>query len=174
MHIYFRMKYSLKPRNMHTFALWSFSPYIDLAFVNTMSQNHTTSNGILGRNQINHTALNTVCQIHGNAPWHVIFRVHTLLSLFKPVYALWHTIFIIALALTGIPFSITSALLCRYIRFTSLTNRTSQFPSRITSSSRLPSKTTLCIILPTSFHWEASEEGPWALLGIWHHWHEND
>ena len=34
-----------------------------------MSQNHTTSDGILGRDQIDNPALNTLDQYHGNAPW---------------------------------------------------------------------------------------------------------
>ena len=58
---------------MHALSLCSSSPYIDLAFVNNMSKNHTTSSGILGRNQINHTTLNTMCQNHGNAPWYYKF-----------------------------------------------------------------------------------------------------
>lgn len=40
-----------------------------------MSQNHTTSDGILGRNQINHTVLNNMCQNHGNVPWYCNFGV---------------------------------------------------------------------------------------------------
>ena len=66
MQIYFRVKYSLKPRPMHTFALWSSSPYIYLAFINTMSQNHSTTDGIPRRDQIDNPALNNVGQNHGH------------------------------------------------------------------------------------------------------------
>ena len=90
------------------------------------------------------------------ATWYILFHVHTILCLYKPAYALLHILFIITLALTGISFLVTSKLLCRYIRFTLLTNSllskvnsSSQFPSRTTSSSRLPSRTTHCIILST-------------------------
>ena len=33
-----------------------------------MSQNHTTSDGIPGRDQIDNQALNTMVQYHGNTP----------------------------------------------------------------------------------------------------------
>ena len=58
----------IKPRPMHTLALWSSSPYIYLAFVNTMSQNHSTTDGIPRWDQIDNPALNTVGQYHGNVP----------------------------------------------------------------------------------------------------------
>ena len=34
-----------------------------------MSQNHSTADGIPGRDQIDNQALNTLGQYHGNAPW---------------------------------------------------------------------------------------------------------
>ena len=66
-----------------------------------MSQNHTTTNGIPERDQIDIPALNKMGQYHGNTPefinlerkypyvtCHILFRVHMLLPLNKPVYAL--------------------------------------------------------------------------------------
>ena len=38
-----------------------------------MSQNHTTSNGIPGRDQIYNQVLNTMGQYHGNTPWYSKF-----------------------------------------------------------------------------------------------------
>ena len=38
-----------------------------------MSQNHTTSDGIPGRDQIDNQALNTMGQYHGNTPWYSKF-----------------------------------------------------------------------------------------------------
>ena len=38
-----------------------------------MSQNHTTSDGIPGRDQIDNPVLNTMDQYHGNAPWYSNF-----------------------------------------------------------------------------------------------------
>ena len=40
-----------------------------------MSQNHTTSNGIPGRDQIDIQALCTKGQYHGKNPWFYKFRV---------------------------------------------------------------------------------------------------
>ena len=40
-----------------------------------MSQNHTTSDGIPGRDQIDNQALNTVGQYQGNTPWYSKFGV---------------------------------------------------------------------------------------------------
>ena len=58
-----------------------------------MSQNHTTSDGILGWNQINHTALNTMWQNHGNAPWYYNFGakkgIHVLGRTYLHAYATW-------------------------------------------------------------------------------------
>ena len=58
-----------------------------------MSQNHTNSDGILGRNQINHTILNTFCQNHGNAPWYYNFGaqkgIRDLGHTYPRVYATW-------------------------------------------------------------------------------------
>ena len=105
------------------------------------------------------------------ATWDILICVHTRLGLYKLAYTLWHIIFIISLALTGIIFSVTSELLYRYIIFTSLTNRllskdnsSSQFPSRTTSSSRLPSRTTHCIIFPTisPFGLDGNHDGVWS------------
>ena len=39
-----------------------------------MSQNHTTSNGIPGRDQLDIQALNTMGQYHGKNPWIYNFR----------------------------------------------------------------------------------------------------
>ena len=39
-----------------------------------MSQNHTTSDGIPGQDQIDNQALNTMGQYHGNTPWYSKFR----------------------------------------------------------------------------------------------------
>ena len=38
-----------------------------------MSQNHTTSDGIPGRDQIDSQALSTMGQYHGNTPWYSKF-----------------------------------------------------------------------------------------------------
>ena len=38
-----------------------------------MSQNHTTSDGIPGRDQVDNPVLNTMGQYHGNAPWYSNF-----------------------------------------------------------------------------------------------------
>ena len=38
-----------------------------------MSQNHSTTNGIPGRDQIDIPALNTMGQYHGNTPWYSKF-----------------------------------------------------------------------------------------------------
>ena len=38
-----------------------------------MSQNHTTSDGIPGRDQIDNQALNTMGQYHANTPWYSKF-----------------------------------------------------------------------------------------------------
>ena len=73
-------------------------------------------------------------------------KVYTWVSFTKVAYTLWHIIFIIFLALTGILFSAKSELIWRYIILTSLAHRLliignslSRFPLRTTSSSRLPS-----------------------------------
>ena len=39
-----------------------------------MSQNHSTADGIPGRDQINNPMLNTLGQYHGNSPWFYKFR----------------------------------------------------------------------------------------------------
>ena len=39
-----------------------------------MSQNHTTSDGIPGWDQIDNPVLNTMGQYHGKAPWYHTFR----------------------------------------------------------------------------------------------------
>ena len=39
-----------------------------------MSQNHTTSDGIPGRDQIDNPTLNTMGQYHGKVPWFYKFR----------------------------------------------------------------------------------------------------
>ena len=39
-----------------------------------MSQNHSTADGIPGRDQIDNLELNTVGQYHGNVPWFYKFR----------------------------------------------------------------------------------------------------
>ena len=41
-----------------------------------MSQNHITSDGILGWDQIDNPALNKMGQYHGSNPWFYIFRAH--------------------------------------------------------------------------------------------------
>ena len=91
MQIYFRVKYSLEPRHLHSLALSISSPYIGLAFVNTMSQNHTTSNGILGWDQLDIQALNTMGQYHGKNPWIYNFRaqlgIRNLARTFSRAYA---------------------------------------------------------------------------------------
>ena len=67
-----------------------------------MSQNHTTSDGIFGRNQINHTTVNTVCaktmviplgiinleRKRAYATWDVLICMHTRLGLYKLAYTL--------------------------------------------------------------------------------------
>ena len=56
-----------------------------------MSQNHTTSDGIPGRDQIDNTTLNTMGQYHGYVPWFYKFRVqigiHYLVRTFPRTYA---------------------------------------------------------------------------------------
>ena len=56
-----------------------------------MSQNHTTSDGILRRDQIDNPALNTVGQYHGNVPWFYKFRaqigIRYLVRTFMRTYA---------------------------------------------------------------------------------------
>ena len=71
-------------------------------------------------------------------------RVYTWVAFTKVAYTLWHIIFIIFLALTGIVFSVTSELICRYIILTSLAHRLLIIGN---SSSRFPSRTTHYIIL---------------------------
>ena len=39
-----------------------------------MSQNHSTADGIPGRDQIDNPTLNTIGQYHGNVPWFYKFR----------------------------------------------------------------------------------------------------
>ena len=45
-----------------------------------MSQNHTTSDGIPGRDQIDNPALNTMGQYHGKNPWFYKFRAQLGIS----------------------------------------------------------------------------------------------
>ena len=56
-----------------------------------MSQNHTTSDGIPGGDQIDNQALNTMGQYHGKNPWFYKFRVqlgiHDLARTFPCTYA---------------------------------------------------------------------------------------
>ena len=56
-----------------------------------MSQNHTTSDGIPGRDQIDNPALNTMGQYHGNVPWFPKFRaqmtIRDLARTFPRAYA---------------------------------------------------------------------------------------
>ena len=56
-----------------------------------MSQNHSTSDGIPGRDQLDNLALNTMGQYHGNAPWYHNFRaqkgIRDLERSFPRVYA---------------------------------------------------------------------------------------
>ena len=56
-----------------------------------MSQNHTTSDGIPGRDQIYNLALNTVGQYHGNVSWFYKFRaqigIRYLVRTFPHTYA---------------------------------------------------------------------------------------
>ena len=56
-----------------------------------MSQNHTTSDGIPGRDQIDNQALNNLGQYHGNVPWFPKFRaqmgIHDLVHTFPRAYA---------------------------------------------------------------------------------------
>ena len=56
-----------------------------------MSQNHSTTDGIPGWNQIDSPALNTVCQYHGKFPWFYEFRaqigIHYLVRTFPRTYA---------------------------------------------------------------------------------------
>ena len=55
-----------------------------------MSQNHSTTNGIPGRDQIDNQALNTLGQYHGNAPWFYKIRaqlcIHDLARTFPRAY----------------------------------------------------------------------------------------
>ena len=60
MQIYLRETDLVTTHTHAHYVLWSSSPYIDLAFTNTVSQNHTTADGIIGWNQIENTTLNTV------------------------------------------------------------------------------------------------------------------
>ena len=52
--------YFIKTQTYAHLALLFSSPYIGLAFINTMSQNHSTAHGIPGRDQIDNPALNTM------------------------------------------------------------------------------------------------------------------
>ena len=56
-----------------------------------MSQNHTTSDGIPGGDQIDNLALNTMGQYHGNAPWYSNFgaqkTIRDLARTFPRAYA---------------------------------------------------------------------------------------
>ena len=56
-----------------------------------MSQNHTTSNGIPRRDQLDIQALNTMGQYHGKNPWIYNFRaqlgIHDLARTFPCTYA---------------------------------------------------------------------------------------
>ena len=56
-----------------------------------MSQNHTTSDGIPGRDQIDNPTLNTMGQYHGSNPWFYTFRaqlgIHDLARTFPRAYA---------------------------------------------------------------------------------------
>ena len=132
-----------------------------------MSQNHTNSDGILERNKINHTTLNTVCQNHGNAPSYYKFGAQKgicdLGRTYLHAYTTWPLqthIYIVTYYIYHFSSTYKNSFLyhiCRYIILTSLAHRlliigdsSSRFPSRPTSSSRLPSRTTHCIILPTN------------------------
>ena len=55
----------IKTQTYAHLALLFFSPYIGLNFVNTMSQNHSTTHGIPERDQKDNPALNTMGQYHG-------------------------------------------------------------------------------------------------------------
>ena len=56
-----------------------------------MSQNHITSDGIPGRDQIDNQALNTMGQYHGNTPWYSKFGaqigIRDLARIFPRAYA---------------------------------------------------------------------------------------
>ena len=56
-----------------------------------MSQNHSTADGIPGRDQLDNPALNTVGQYHGNVPWFYKFRaqigIRYLVRTFLHTYA---------------------------------------------------------------------------------------
>ena len=56
-----------------------------------MSQNHSTADGIPGRDQIDNPALNTVGQYHGHDPWFYKFRakigIRYLVRTFPRTYA---------------------------------------------------------------------------------------
>ena len=56
-----------------------------------MSQNHATTDGILGRDQFDNPTLNTGGQYHGNAPWFYKFRaqigIRYLARTFPRIYA---------------------------------------------------------------------------------------
>ena len=56
-----------------------------------MSQNHTTSDGIPGRDHIDNPALNTMGQYHGSNPWFYSFRaqlgIRELARTFPRTYA---------------------------------------------------------------------------------------
>ena len=91
MQIFLRDIYSFTTLTHAHLALLFFTPYIGLAFINTMSQNHTTSNGIPGRDQIDNPTLNTMGQYHGNTPWYSKFRaqmtIRDLARTFRRAYA---------------------------------------------------------------------------------------
>ena len=60
MQIFPREIYSSQTLTHANLALWSSSPYIDLAFTNNMSQNHSNADGNPGWNQIDNKMLNIV------------------------------------------------------------------------------------------------------------------
>ena len=160
-----------------------------------MSQNHTTSDGILGQNQINHTTLNTVCQNHGNAPWYsnfgaqkticnlartfprayatspkqtrVCFVIHSLHHCSDPYWYFFLWYFWAACRTSNLHHKLTH-------QASNMTS-SSRFPS--SSSSGFPSRTTLYIILPTisPFGLDGNHDGVWLPQQIgtlriqWHH-----
>ena len=80
----------IKTQTYADLALLFSSPYIGLAFINTMIQNHSTSDGIPGWDQIDNPVLNIMGQYHGYVPWFYKFRaqigIHYLVRTFPRTY----------------------------------------------------------------------------------------
>ena len=124
MQIYFRVKYSLKPRHMHTLCTMNFFSLYRF----TLYQYHESKPHYFQWYSWAGSHRRIITQYNGSIPWwltlvlyftsaffpyttwYVISRVHTRLLLDKYAYALRHTLFIIDLAHTEFLSSLPSVL----------------------------------------------------------------